>query len=116
MMRSAMTLMLLALAAATPAYAAPNFVVIMTDDQDDTGSIDTMPAVQRLAQEGITFTNSFVNFSLCSPSRSSFFTGQAESSTTRSTICAMRPMRRSAMLRDLHDRLKSCVGEGCWVP
>jgi hypothetical protein len=21
-----------------------------------------------------------------------------------------------AMLRDLHDRLKSCVGEGCWVP
>jgi len=53
-----MTLMLLALAAATPAYAAPNFVVIMTDDQDDTGSIDTMPAVQRLAQEGITFTAS----------------------------------------------------------
>ena len=58
MIRSAMTLMLLALAAATPAYAAPNFVVIMTDDQDDTGSIDTMPAVQRLAQEGITFTAS----------------------------------------------------------
>ena len=22
----------------------------------------------------------------------------------------------AAMLRDLHDRLKSCVGEGCWVP
>jgi arylsulfatase A-like enzyme len=72
-----MTLMLLALAAATPAYAAPNFVVIMTDDQDDTGSIDTMPAVQRLAQEGITFTNSFVNFSLCAPSRASFLSGQA---------------------------------------
>jgi arylsulfatase A-like enzyme len=26
----------------------------------------------------MTFKNSFVNFSLCSPSRSSFFTGQAE--------------------------------------
>ena len=22
----------------------------------------------------------------------------------------------AAMLRDLHDRLKSCVGDGCWVP
>ena len=76
-MRSAMTLMLLALACATPAYAAPNFVVIMTDDQDDTGSIDTMPGVQKLAQEGITFTNSFVNFSLCAPSRATFLSGQA---------------------------------------
>jgi arylsulfatase A-like enzyme len=22
----------------------------------------------------------------------------------------------AAMLRDLHDRLESCVGAGCWVP
>ena len=60
------------------AWAQPNFVVIMTDDQDDTGSMNYMPKVHSvLAEHGITFTNSFVNFSLCCPSRASFLTGQA---------------------------------------
>jgi len=60
------------------AAARPNIVVILTDDQDDTGSMNYMPkTVSLLAEHGITFTNSFVNFSLCAPSRSSFLTGQA---------------------------------------
>src|SRR5262245_6170354 len=58
------------------AVAAPNIVVIMTDDQDDSGSITTMPAVQELAKNGVTFRNSFVDFPLCSPSRATFMTGQ----------------------------------------
>jgi N-acetylglucosamine-6-sulfatase len=62
---------------ATSAAAAPNIVVILTDDQEDTSSMAYMPRVQALAQQGVTFKNSFVNFSLCAPSRSSFFTGQA---------------------------------------
>jgi arylsulfatase A-like enzyme len=57
--------------------AAPNIVVILTDDQEDTGSMAYLPNVQALAAQGVTFKNSFVNFSLCSPSRSSFFTGEA---------------------------------------
>ena len=65
-------------AGAGRAALRPNIVVIMTDDQDDTGSISTMPMVnQLLAQQGITFTNSFVDFSLCCPSRASFLTGQS---------------------------------------
>jgi N-acetylglucosamine-6-sulfatase len=70
--------LLLILCPAMSAAAAPNIVVILTDDQDDTGSMNYMPkTLSLLAGHGITFTNSFVNFSLCAPSRSSFLTGQA---------------------------------------
>jgi arylsulfatase A-like enzyme len=66
------------LASATAALAKPNIVVILTDDQDDTGSMAYMPKVRSMiASQGITFTNSFVSFPTCSPSRASFFTGQS---------------------------------------
>jgi arylsulfatase A-like enzyme len=56
----------------------PNIVVIMTDDQDDTGSVSTMPNTQSmLVAQGTRFTNSFADFPLCCPSRASFLTGQA---------------------------------------
>jgi arylsulfatase A-like enzyme len=49
----------------------------MTDDQR-WDSLDVMPAtLERLAGEGILFTNSFVTTPLCGPSRASFLTGQA---------------------------------------
>ena len=65
-------------APAVAALAKPNIVVILTDDQDDTGSMAYMPKVQAtIASQGITFINSFVSFPTCSPSRASFFTGQA---------------------------------------
>ena len=58
--------------------AAPNIVVIMTDDQDDTGSMAYMPkTLSLIAERGVTFKNSFVNLPLCGPSRASFLTGQA---------------------------------------
>lgn len=60
----------------------PNFVVIMTDDQDDMGSMATMPKTQSLiGSQGLTFTNSFTDFPLCCPSRASFLTGQAAHNT-----------------------------------
>ena len=60
------------------AGASPNFVVILTDDQEDTGSMAYMPkTLSLLAQHGVTFTNSFVNLPLCAPSRASFLTGRA---------------------------------------
>jgi arylsulfatase A-like enzyme len=68
-----------AAAAAAPARSAPrpNIVVIMADDQDDSGSLGQMPELGKLAARGVVFTNSFANFSLCCPSRASFLTGQA---------------------------------------
>ncbi len=69
---------LLLLSSTTLAAAAPNIVVILTDDQEDTDSMAYMPKVHSLlAEHGVTFTNSFVNVSLCCPSRASFLTGQA---------------------------------------
>src|SRR5262245_24931691 len=226
-MRTFLCTLLLSFSLLSSAMAAPNIIVILTDDQEDTGSTAYLPNVQALAAQGVTFKNSFVNFSLCSPSRSSFFTGQAAhndgiksnkpnkgggwdtfkqkdandlpvwlksagyttaligeyengygagkpprlaragsgsapptnnigcrragifgtpsprsaTTTTRSTRASFstsatsppttRPRGRSlrarqqgqnpgyatdvAMLRNLHDKLKSCVGEGCWV-
>lgn len=65
----------------TPAYAKPNVVVILTDDQDVT-SMPYMPKVQSLlVQHGLTFSNSFVNFPICCPSRVSFLTGEASHNT-----------------------------------
>jgi N-acetylglucosamine-6-sulfatase len=55
----------------------PNIVVIMTDDMDS-ASLAAMPKTKALiADKGINFVESYVNFSLCCPSRSSLFTGLA---------------------------------------
>ena len=66
-------------AAARPAAGdkgRPNILVIMTDDQ----RLDQMRALPKtralLGARGTTFDNSFVDVSLCCPSRSTFLTGQ----------------------------------------
>ena len=54
----------------------PNVLVIQTDDQT-LESIRVMDNVNTLiGEQGATFRNSFVNFSLCCPSRATFLTGQ----------------------------------------
>jgi N-acetylglucosamine-6-sulfatase len=77
---------LLAHAAALPAASAPataqaqqdrpNVVVIMTDDQT-AESMRVMPRTRELiGDRGVEFTNSFVSYPLCCPSRATFLTGQ----------------------------------------
>ena len=62
--------------ASGPAPAAkPNLLVIMTDDLE-TDDLKALPSVRRLAQQGTTFSNSFVGYSLCCPSRATYLTGQ----------------------------------------
>jgi N-acetylglucosamine-6-sulfatase len=54
----------------------PNVVVIESDDQT-VEQMKVMKNVNRLiGDQGATFANSFVNFSLCCPSRTTFLTGQ----------------------------------------
>ncbi|HZP31627.1 MAG TPA: sulfatase [Acidimicrobiia bacterium] len=57
----------------------PNIVVILTDDLDASTSADParFPVLQDLmAGQGLTFSNFFVNESLCCPSRASILRGQ----------------------------------------
>jgi arylsulfatase A-like enzyme len=55
----------------------PNIVVIMTDDLDAGGTMDVMNTVRmKLKNKGVTFINSYVEFSTCCPSRATFLTGQ----------------------------------------
>jgi arylsulfatase A-like enzyme len=55
----------------------PNIIVIMTDDQEDGPTMNVMTNLKNLiAKEGIAFTNSFVENSICCPSRATFVTGQ----------------------------------------
>ena len=58
------------------AQGRPNVVVVMTDDQT-VRDLKFMPLVQRdLVKQGTTFRKSFVNDSLCCPSRATYMTGE----------------------------------------
>ncbi len=61
---------------AATAPDAPNVLVIETDDQ----TLESMKVMQNvnslIGAQGATFQNSFVNYSLCCPSRATFLTGQ----------------------------------------
>ena len=60
----------------------PNVIVIMTDDLGYVdvgfnGSIDIpTPNIDRIAHQGVRFTNGYTPYSVCSPSRAGFITGR----------------------------------------
>jgi len=67
---------------ATAEPPPPNLVVVMTDDQGyaDVGfngckDIPT-PNLDRIAQGGVVFTNAYVTYAVCAPSRAGFITGR----------------------------------------
>jgi arylsulfatase A-like enzyme len=58
------------------AGSRPNFVVVMTDDQD-VASLEVMANVRGLlVEEGVRFANSFVSLPVCCPSRATFLSGR----------------------------------------
>src|SRR5262245_1798226 len=56
--------------------ARPNIVMVMTDDQAAEQQRFLPKTNALLGGGGVTFKNSFVNYSLCCPSRSTWLTGQ----------------------------------------
>lgn len=75
-------LLIACVVAAIPATAArPNVIVILADDlgYGDTSLFDgwvKTPQIERLASEGLTFTDFHTNSSVCSPTRAAFLTGR----------------------------------------
>jgi N-acetylglucosamine-6-sulfatase len=58
------------------AQAAPNFIVLMTDDQAS-GEMSVMPKTRNLiGRRGVSFDRFYSSFPLCCPSRTTFLTGQ----------------------------------------
>jgi N-acetylglucosamine-6-sulfatase len=62
-------------APAGAAVAKPNVVVIMVDDMN-VSALSVLPNVRALANQGTSFDNSVVSYSLCCPSRATLLTGQ----------------------------------------
>lgn len=75
------TMIFVLLATCPVALAQPNVIVILADDlgYGDTSLFDgwvETPQLERLASEGMTFTDFHTNSSVCSPTRAAFLTGR----------------------------------------
>src|SRR4051812_45987965 len=74
-------LQLPAQAGGKPKPVRPNIIVVMTDDQT-VEDLRAMPNVLRLfGEQGTTFDDNVVSYSLCCPSRATFLTGQYSHNT-----------------------------------
>ncbi len=69
-------------ASVRPAPTLPNIIVVLTDDQGYkdvgfNGSTDIpTPNIDRIARNGVVFTNGYVSYALCGPSRAGLITGR----------------------------------------
>ena len=67
---------LLVLSCAVALAARPNFVFVLTDDQDVLlGSLGGMPTAQRILSAGRRYDHAFVDTPICCPSRTSTLSG-----------------------------------------
>ena len=73
-----LTFLLCVLHAAAAASKKPNIVLILADDQDQMlGGMDFLPYTKKyLADQGMNFTNFFVNTPVCCPSRAELIAGR----------------------------------------
>lgn len=95
-MKPRFVIALLALAAATSLHSAekPNIVLIFTDDQgvNDIGCYGSeipTPNIDRIAKEGVKFTNWYSASAICTPSRFGLLTGQNPSRSKHGLLSAL---------------------------
>lgn len=82
MPRSFFTLLLSVATVAFTTARPPNLIVVMTDDQGfrdvgfNGGTDIPTPHLDSIAHRGVRFTNGYVTYAVCSPSRAGFLTGR----------------------------------------
>ena len=80
----------------------PNIIFIMSDDHSEAAisaygsKLISTPNIDRIANEGVQFNNSFVTNSICAPSRAVLLTGKY-SHLNQSLIHISEPTRRYAI-------------------
>jgi len=86
---------------AAPLPQRPNIIFILMDDlrwDEMDYPFVRVPNIQRIARDGVRFSNAFATTPLCSPSRASILTGQyvgatGDRLTTKSSRRARRPVQ-----------------------
>lgn len=100
----------------------PNIVYIFTDQQTATamscaGNKDVnTPNIDRLAAEGVRFTNAYCTAPLCSPSRASMFTGlmPSQAGVTKNGAVIAEKFRNQSLGHVLSANGYECVYAGKW--
>ena len=78
---------------------APNVVFLLADDLGwaDLGcygsALHETPRLDRLAEQGVRFTNAYAAAALCSPTRASILSGRSARYSKRSTVAVLRKTR-----------------------
>jgi N-sulfoglucosamine sulfohydrolase len=98
----------------------PNLVIFIADDhgENDLGCYGNKqirtPNVDRLAAEGMRFTNAFLSISSCSPSRSSILTGRYPHNTGAEDLHMPLPANQYTIARYLKNAGYYCASVGKW--
>ncbi|MEM7384767.1 MAG: sulfatase-like hydrolase/transferase, partial [Verrucomicrobiota bacterium] len=116
--RFALLLTALLLVAAAPCPGKPNFIVILSDDMSYNGTsafggwIKT-PHMERMATEGMKFTDFHSNGTVCSPTRAAFLTGRYQQRAGLSGVVYADPSQRAHYtgLQDLERTLPEYLKE-----
>lgn len=106
--------------AGEPVLQKPNVVIIIADDAgwNDFGAYGNpgvrTPNIDRLAAEGMLFTNAFVTTSSCSPSRASILTGMYPHNTGAQELHMPLPADRNLFAGTLQKAGYYTVASGKW--
>ncbi len=98
----------------------PNFVIFIADDhgENDLGCYGNSrirtPNIDRLAAEGMRFTQAFLSISSCSPSRSSILTGRWPHNTGAEDLHTPLPAEQHTLARYLKAAGYYCAAVGKW--
>jgi arylsulfatase A-like enzyme len=100
--------------------ARPNFIIFIADDLawDDSGAYGRpqvgTPTIDRLAREGMRFTNAFLTCSSCSPSRASIITGRYPHNTGAEQLHWPLPAEQTTFMELLRSSGYWTAAAGKW--